>query len=204
MSSKKLDPSFYLQDTISIARKLLGQKLVRMIGKEEKLSGLIVETEAYLGLEDPTCHSFKGRRSFRTQSMFLSGGHAYVYFTYGMHYCLNVVTRTEKEPEAVLIRALQPLEGEKKMELYRGGKKREKRDLTNGPAKLCQALKINQNLDGESLLGSKLYIEKRTSKIHEKDIIESPRIGINLSKGDASEWPLRFFLRDNIFVSRKS
>ena len=115
----KIPLDFFQQDTVQVATLLLGKVLLRQLSCGSVLKGMIVETEAYLGLQDPSCHSFGGRKTHRTQVMYRAGGCAYVYFTYGMHYCFNIVTAGEGEPEAVLIRAVQPLEGVSKMQIYR-------------------------------------------------------------------------------------
>ena len=124
MSKKRAD-SFFQQETCRAAVQLLGQTLVRVTQDHQFLKGKIVETEAYLGIQDPSCHSFGGRKTSRTQTMYLPGGYAYVYFTYGMHYCFNIVTEGEGNPSAVLIRAVEPLEGVSQMTLFR--KKNSKR-----------------------------------------------------------------------------
>ncbi len=192
----KLIRDFYQRDTIEVAEELLGKVLVRDDGRQ-RLSGLIIETEAYLGLDDPACHTFGGRRTQRVQSMYLPGGHAYVYFVYGMHYCFNVVT-TETAPEAVLVRALLPLEGVRTMQNWRRVKG-DPEDLTNGPGKLCQALGIDRSFDGASLVGEQIYIEEPSqARRPEKLRIEAtPRVGINYA-GDAAFWPLRFRLFSEI------
>ena len=179
-----------------MARELLGCVLARRDTDGSLLKGKIVETEAYLGLEDPSCHSFSGRRTKRTQIMYLPGGHAYIYFTYGMHYCFNIVTENTKKPEAVLIRALQPLKGIAKMRENRG--KHNLTDLTTGPAKICQALNITESLTGASLEGRDIYIEDKTEPV--PNPMEDRRIG--LSETSDSFWcPLRFFLPNNPYVS---
>ena len=166
---------------------MLGQVLVRVLKNGKRLSGKIIETEAYLGVRDPSCHSFNGRRTERNKTMYLPGGFAYVYFTYGMHYCFNIVTAKKGEPEAVLIRALKPLEGIDIMRKNRKGRS----DLTGGPAKLCQALEINKKLNGENLEGEKIFIEKRKN-ISRSQVLTSPRIGLS-PLSPACFWPLRFF-----------
>lgn len=189
---------FFRQDTIKVAVQLLGQTLVRVIKDGSVLKGRIVETEAYLGLKDSSCHSFGGRKTNRTQTMYLPGGHAYVYFTYGMHYCFNVVTGNTTQPEAVLIRALEPLEGVQEMMINRRLDKNHF-NLTNGPAKLCQALKIDKNLNGESLIGDSIYIEKgRTMSSWEFEVDQ--RIGLS-PYSDSYYWPLRFYIKNNPYVS---
>ena len=198
MKNKPLPRSFYLHETVSVARSLLGCVLWRKIGSSE-LAARIVETEAYLGANDPAAHTRRGLRTPRVESMYLEGGHAYVYFTYGMHFCLNVVTQEADQAEAVLIRAAQPLEGIEIMESNRPKAKREF-DLLSGPGKLCMALQIDRDLDGEPLDGKKLWLAPGETETAEADIMVTPRIGIDGS-GDAAHWPLRFFLGGNRYVS---
>jgi len=197
-NTPKLPPAFYKQKTEDVARKLLGKKLVRVY-RGRRISGIITETEAYLGTEDRACHSFGGRKTEKIKSMYLMGGHAYVYFIYGMYFCFNVVTRTADHPEAVLIRSLEPVEGIEFMEKLR--KSKDLRNLTTGPGKLCQALKIDKNLDGESLLGNKVFIEDG-DEISPRHIVAKPRIGIHYAK-EARRWPLRFYIKENHFISKK-
>lgn len=198
MKSRALPRSFYLHDTVMVARNLLGCVLWRRIGRGT-VTARIVETEAYLGANDPAAHTRRGLRTPRVESMYLEGGHAYVYFTYGMHFCLNVVTQEEDHAEAVLIRAGQPVQGIEIMKKHRPKAKREF-DLLNGPGKLCMAMEIDRQLDGEPLDGGKLWISRRDVEVADEDIIVTPRIGIDGS-GDAAHWPLRFFLGGNRYVS---
>ena len=198
MNANKLPRDFYQGDTVAIARALLGCVLWRKRGRD-LLSARIVETEAYLGANDAASHARRGLRSARNESMYLEGGHAYVYFTYGMHYCMNVVTQEADIAEAVLLRAAQPLRGIDSMRKRRIKAKRDV-DLMNGPGKLCQALDIDRALDGTSLDSSKLWLTGRDIDVSDDDIAVSPRIGIDNS-GDAAAWPLRFFLRGNPYVS---
>lgn len=198
---KKLPMSLYRQSTKIVARRLLGQRLVHVIDGV-RLSGTIVETEAYLGLTDRACHTFGGRRTPRTEPMYLEGGHAYIYFIYGMHYCFNVVTRTTRHPEAVLIRALEPDEGIPLM--YKNRKLSRQRhkavNLANGPAKLCQALALDKSLNGAPLNGSEIFIEFAAQQSG-RNVIARPRIGIDYAK-EARDWPLRFYLGGNPYVSK--
>lgn len=158
--------------------------------------GSIVETEAYLGLKDPCCHSFNGSYTDRTKTMYLPGGHSYVYFTYGMYYCFNVVTGGEKEPEAVLIRALEPVEGLSEMKKNRKREKRE--DLCSGPGKLCQAFQITKSLNGTNLTQEgEIYI---TKGLRLKEVEMDSRIGLPLHE-DSAYWFLRFYVKNNPFVS---
>ena len=180
-----------------MAREVLGCILVRkdpLTGN--LLKGRIVETEAYLGLEDPSCHSFNGHRTERTKTMYLPGGHAYIYFIYGMHYCFNIVTENTEKPEAVLIRALEPLKGLSEMRKNRN--QYNQTNLTSGPAKLCQALNITKELNGISLESPNIFIESGLSKAIEP--VETHRIGLSPGS-DSFWWPLRFFLPNNPYVS---
>jgi len=164
---------FYLQDTVIVAKNLLGKKIIRKIGRSE-ISGIITETEAYKHRDDPASHAHR-KITDRNKAMFGDVGMAYVYFTYGMHYCFNVVAKNPKiAAGAVLIRAIEPEKGIKKMQKNRN--KKDLKNLTNGPAKLTQALEITREHYGVDLTkNSKLYI---TEGIQAKKIISSPRIGV--------------------------
>ena len=196
MSSDKLPHEFYLQDTVTVARALLGCVLWRRIGRE-LLGARLVEVEAYLGANDMASHARRGLRSPRNESMYLAGGHAYVYFTYGMHWCMNVVTQEADVAEAVLLRGAEPVRGIESMRKRRPKAKRD-RDLMNGPGKLCAALSIDENLDGVPLDGNLLWLEQ--GSVPEEEIAVSARIGVENS-GEAAWWPLRFYLRGNEYVS---
>lgn len=198
MRRRPLPLKFYAGEPVGIARALLGCIIQRELDGE-LLTARIVETEAYLGANDSASHARGGLRSDRNASMYLPGGHAYVYFTYGMHFCMNVVTGEKDIAEAVLLRAAQPLEGIDRMRLNRPNARRDS-DLMSGPGKLCQALAIDRNLDGTDLASKKLSIAPRRSPLAEEDIAVSPRIGVENS-GEAAHWPLRFFLRGDSFVS---
>lgn len=195
---RKLPRSFFLHDTVTVARALLGCVLWRFLDGE-LLAARIVETEAYLGANDMASHARRGLRSERNQSMYLEGGHAYVYFTYGMHWCLNVVTQETDVAEAVLLRGAEPIRGIESMRTRRPKAKRDW-ELMNGPGKICMAMDIDRRLDGESLAGDTLFLTPRDVDVADDDIAVSPRIGIDNS-GDAAAWPLRFFLRGNRHVS---
>lgn len=199
MIPQSLGREFYHQDTVSVARALLGCVLWRRLGRTV-LAARIVETEAYLGANDPASHARRGLRSQRNESMYLEGGHAYVYFTYGMHYCMNVVTQEADLAEAVLLRAAEPLKG---LDVIRANRPKAKKeiDLMNGPGKLCSALGIDRTLDGEPLDGTTLFITARDLVVGDGEIAITPRVGVDYA-GDASHWPLRFFLRGNRFVSK--
>jgi DNA-3-methyladenine glycosylase len=196
-SSVRLTRRFYRRDPVSLAKALLGQILVRRLEDGRELAGKIVEVEAYLGIEDRAAHSFGGRRTARNASMWGDAGHAYVYFTYGMHWCVNVVADREEVPTACLIRALEPLTGIEEMRRRRGRERGV--DLCSGPARLTQALGIDRALNGADLVeGSELYIVRgpRGRRIIER----SPRIGVAYAR----EWawkPLRFFIAGNPHVT---
>lgn len=190
-------------DPVTVAQRLLGQRLVRVVDGM-RLAGIIVEAEAYLGAQDRAAHTFGGRRTRRVESMYLPGGHAYVYFTYGAHHCLNVVAGKKDEGVAVLIRAIEPVEGIQTMCANRG--LTELLSLCSGPGKLTQALQIDGALDGIDLRTSnELFIERvRARVLASGQISRSPRIGLNATPdwpGDWAERPLRFFIAGNPYVS---
>lgn len=198
----RMPRSFFRRDPVSVAKSLLGQRLVR-IDHGQRLAGLIVETEAYLGIPDRAAHTFGGRRTPRVASMWKDGGTAYVYFTYGMHYCMNVVAGNVGEPVAVLLRALEPMDGLDIMSINRGGPDRAA-TLCSGPARLCAALNITREQDGLDLATSHtLFIERvRRGEYPPEHIVTTARVGVSY----AQEWahkPLRFYLKNNPHVSRK-
>ncbi|KQC09376.1 MAG: hypothetical protein APR62_02605 [Smithella sp. SDB] len=187
---KILDRKFYQRDTLQVARGLLGKKLVRRINGLD-LTGVILETEAYCGQEDSACHAHRGKTS-RNAVMFGEPGHAYVYFTYGMHYMLNLVTEEAENPCAVLIRSILPLAGIEEMENRR---KRKGPELTNGPAKICQAFGIDKSLNGWDLTcGKQLWLEDY-KKIPAKSVIATPRIGIDYAQKEHRNALWRFLAK---------
>lgn len=186
--SNRLDPSFYKQTTLEIAETLLGKVLVRKL-RSRLLAGRIVETEAYIGETDPACHAFRGETP-RTRIMYGPPGYAYVYFTYGMHFMLNVVTEKAGFPAAVLIRALEPLEGFDNADPKPAA----------GPGKLCRAMSIDKSLNGVSLRGSELWIAEDSLSASRMQVRWSPRIGISV--GQEHIW--RAYIYGNPHVSRKS
>lgn len=192
---------FYERDPVTVARALLGQCLVRVIDGQ-RLAGLIVETEAYLGAPDAAAHTFNGRRTPRNESMYLGGGHAYVYFTYGIHHCMNVVAGRVGDGVAVLLRALEPTEGLDTMRSRRPRARRET-DLCSGPGRLCAALAIDRQLDGADLTApGPLYIEQvRGRAMPASRIAVGPRVGVHYA-GHWAHKPLRFWVRANPCVSR--
>ncbi len=192
-----LERPFFERDTLTVARQLLGKKLVRR-RDGETLSGMIVETEAYIGQEDSACHASRGRTP-RTEVMFGPPGRAYVYFVYGMHYMLNIVTEAEGRPCAVLIRAIEPLSGQTTMARLRG---KANHHLTNGPARLCQALDIDKTFNGWDLTAADALWLEDFRPIAEADIRRGPRIGIRYARPADRQAPWRFWVHGNSHVSR--
>ncbi len=197
----KLDTGFYNRaDVVKIAKELLGKVLVTQFG-DITTSGRIVETEAYAGHIDRASHAFGGRRTNRTEVMFQTGGTAYVYLCYGIHHLFNVVTNQKDIPHAVLIRAIDPIQGINAM-LARTGKKRADHTLTKGPGNVSKALGINTGHTGQSLLDNEIYIAADDFGVNKKDIIATPRIGVDYA-GEDAKLPYRFILKDNPYVSGK-
>jgi DNA-3-methyladenine glycosylase len=195
---RALSPEFYAEPTVKVAESLLGQCLVHETA-EGLCAGIIVEVEAYLAEGDPGCHAAGGRTN-RNAPMFAQPGTAYVYFTYGMHYLVNVVTAPEGVPEAVLIRALEPTHGLDLMRRRRGVESIVA--LCSGPAKLCQALAITLDHNRAMLTQPPLYIAKGPRRPQSKpEIVTTTRIGLSEAKG--GDLPLRFYLADNQFASRR-
>jgi len=194
-----LNRRFFRREPVALAKALLGRTLVRVLDDGTRLAGRIVETEAYLGSEDRAAHSYGGRRTARNESMYLDAGHAYVYFTYGMHWCMNVVAERPGVPTACLLRAIEPLEG---LDLMRAHRQRHaETDLCSGPAKLAQALRIDRSLDGVDLVtDSRLFLE-RGRAIAAQRIAVASRIGVGYA-GDWALRPLRFYIAGNPHVSR--
>ena len=160
-------------------------------------SKFTIETEAYLGVKDPACHTFNGRRTSRVESMYLPGGHAYVYLIYGIHYCFNVVTKSTLKPEAVLIRALWPCDGKEIMSKRR--KIKIEAQLCSGPGKLCEAMAIDRKTNGLLLSGPELWIEEDINYFKIKKYIQkSPHVGIDYA-GKAKKWLLRYSIDPKIF-----
>ncbi len=189
-----LPSSFYARDTQIVARELLGAVLECTTG-DGRAAGRIVETEAYIGEHDLACHAAAGRTA-RTEPLYGRPGAAYVYFIYGMYWCFNAVTRPLGSPAAVLVRALEPIEGEALMRARRPTARR-RVDLTNGPGKLCQALAIDGDLNRVSLQRGPLVI-RPGAEISDSDVAITPRIGIT----KCADWPLRWIVKGNEFVSK--
>jgi DNA-3-methyladenine glycosylase len=183
-----LKQNFFSRDTVIVARELLGVKIVREYNGSI-LSGMITETEAYLGTGDSACHAARGRTP-RNSVMFGPAGVAYVYFVYGMHFMLNIVTEQEQTPCAVLIRGMKPLAGLAQMQALRGKKGKE---VGNGPAKLCQAMAIDKSLNGWDITRGRLLWLEPHLKIGPDSIVSGPRIGIAYAARKDRDAPLRFW-----------
>jgi DNA-3-methyladenine glycosylase len=194
-----LDHGFYKRRTITVARQLLGAMLVRDLNGTI-LSGIITETEAYLGRDDSACHAYR-RRTPRNSVMFGPPGFAYVYLVYGIHHMLNIVTEKIGRPCAVLIRAFKPIDGLRHMERLRG---RKGRDLSNGPGKLCQAMAIDKSLNGWDVKpGKSLWIESHQGFL-DAAIHAGPRIGIDYAHPEDRDAPLRFWLEESNLIRPES
>lgn len=194
-----VSPKFYLRPSKQVARELLGKFILRFIDGEDPLLARIVETEAYEGANDPASHAYRGVTD-RTRPMFEQGGVAYVYFTYGMHHCLNVVTGKKGEGEAVLLRAAEPLMGQEVMYRNRGlSSSMKPRLLLSGPGKLCQALGVDLELNFHKLGHPPLQIMELKKGAKIETIEATPRIGISKAK----ELPYRFCIKDSDCLSRR-
>nr|WP_267508551.1 DNA-3-methyladenine glycosylase [Borreliella garinii] len=185
-----MDRYFFLQDATTVARLLLGNLLIRKINKKE-IVVRIVETEAYMGIADSACHSYGGKRTNRTNAMYSIGGYSYVYMIYGMHYMFNVVTADKNNPQAVLIRSIEPISpllGKKSA-------------LANGPGKLTKFLNIDLTFNKVDLIGNNELFLQRDLNL-DFNIVCSKRININYAQEDDINKLWRFYIKDNKFVSR--
>lgn len=199
---KKVPLSFYSRkDVVKIAKELLGKIIVTHFDGVVTL-GRIVETEAYAGIIDKASHSFGGKRTARNEHMYSPPGTAYVYICYGMHHMMNIVTNEKEIPDAVLIRAIEPLEGIDWM-LQRTGKKKLDRTITRGPGNVGKALGIFKHHSGLHLLDEEIYLLDDGQKIPDENIGSSKRIGVE-SAGEDALLPYRFFVRKNKYVSGKN
>ena len=199
--SVRLPRGFYARDTLTVARSLLGRRLVRML-EGERISGRIVETEAYIGEDDEASHANPGPTE-RNASMYMEAGHGYVYLIYGMYHCFNIVSEREGFPAAVLVRALEPLEGLDLMQERRGSVgARSETELTSGPGRLCQALAIDRRHDGIDLCapGSPVFLEPG-DPVAAEVVATGPRVNVRGDKA-AVEAPWRFWIEGNPHVSR--
>ena len=201
----KLKREFYHRDSIIVAKELLGKILIHEVGGK-KLSGKIVETEAYMGIDDKAAHSYGGRRTPRNEIMYGEAGFSYVFLIYGLHSCFNVVVNEADNPQAVLIRAVEPVDGSDEMSVLRYKKpltelsKTQIKSLTNGPGKLSNALGIDRSCNGADLCGSSLYIEE--GREYSFDITTTKRVGIDYAE-EAVDFPWRYYITGNPYISVK-
>jgi DNA-3-methyladenine glycosylase len=196
----KLQLSYYLnQDVLFLAQDLLGKVLFTQIDGEIT-AGIIVETEAYYGIEDKASHAYGDRRTNRTEIMYSEGGVSYVYLCYGIHYMINVVTSVQNEPHAILIRAIEPLEGKDVIERRRNMSVT-KPSISSGPGSAAKALGINISLNKKDLTGNEIWIEDQGIRYNLEDIAAVPRVGIAYAQEHAL-LPWRFFVKGNKYVSK--
>ncbi|RYG01949.1 MAG: DNA-3-methyladenine glycosylase [Chitinophagaceae bacterium] len=193
-------PFYSGADVVAIARSLIGKVLVTEFDGL-RTSGRIVETEAYEGVTDKASHAYGGRRTNRTEIMFGEGGKAYIYLCYGLHQMFNIVTNVHDTPHAILIRAVEPMEGQDIM-LQRTGKKVADYTLTRGPGNVGKAFGFHTTQNGYSLQGDEIYIADDNYKVSAEKITASPRIGVAYAAEDAL-LPYRFFIKGNPYVSGK-
>ncbi len=200
MSSKLPSEYFQNTDTLFLSRNLLGKYLLTSWADNSVTGGMIVETEAYMGAEDKASHAYKNRRTKRTEAMFHDGGICYVYLCYGIHHLFNIVTHKNGTPHAILIRALEPVEGidimKKRVPQSKGNSNR----YTSGPGLLTKALGITTTHTGKPLTGPHMWLEDRKTSIGDNLIIAGPRIGVDYAKEDALK-PWRFYIKNNPWVS---
>lgn len=207
-----MDKNFFQQDGIELAKSILGMYLIREYDGKQIVSK-IVETESYMGIKDKGAHVYGDKKTERTKPLYLEGGYIYVYLIYGMYYCLNISANKENIPECVLIRAIEPVEGIEEISQNRYKKEYkdlnayQRKNITNGPGKLCMALKIDKSLNSKSILGEELYISdfyyKGNKKIYSDNDFEievGKRINIDYAE-EAKDYPWRFYIKNNKYVS---
>ena len=199
MRNKKIPVSYYKNsDTLELSKDILGKKLVTKVNNQIT-SGIIVESEAYLGVADRASHAFDNKLTSRTSIMYEEGGISYIYLCYGMHSLFNIVTNNKGIPEAILIRAIKPIDGISMM-CKRRNMKEKSYNLTNGPGKLSQALGITKKLNRQSLHGDDIWLEDIKISFKNNNILSSPRIGVDYAGTDA-KLPYRFYIKNNKWVS---
>lgn len=202
---KKLSREFYNRDSILVAKELLGKVLVHEVDRQ-RISAKIIEAEAYMGVEDKAAHSYGGKRTPRVEVMYGDPGFSYIFLIYGMYCCFNIVTSEKGKPQAVLIRAAEPLEGMEWMAQRRFGRsyeqliKSQRRGLSNGPGKLCGALSLDRSFNGIDLCGNEVYVEE--GKSEKLSIVTTKRIGVDYAE-EAKDYPWRFYIADNEYISVK-
>ncbi|AZQ44070.1 DNA-3-methyladenine glycosylase [Nonlabens ponticola] len=197
----KLPQSYYeKQDVVFLARDLIGKTIVSIIDGN-RTSGIITETEAYRGYDDKACHAHLGRFTDRTKIMYETGGVAYVYLCYGIHHLFNIITNTQDNADAILIRAVEPIDGIDIMKQRRGKEKLDK-TLTSGPGNFSKAFALDKSHYGADLTGDTVWIEESNKSIDPEEIIISKRIGIDYADED-KDLPWRFYLNTSKFVSKR-
>lgn len=195
----RIERKFYMRDAVTVGKDILGKIIVKKTADGRIMSGRITEVEAYMGITDKASHSYGGRRTKRTEVMYKEGGYSYVFLIYGMYECFNVTVGREGDPQAVLIRGVEPLENKNLM--WEKRKVKKEKDISNGPGKLTKALGITREDNGADLVASEnIWLEDDGYKV--KDIVETTRIGIDYAEEDALK-PWRFYIKDSIFVSKK-
>lgn len=195
------DKKFYLKNTVQIARELLGKNIIRNINGK-KLKAKIVETEAYLGKKDKASHSYENNKSENNRFLYEEGGIVYIYIIYGIYYCLNIVTGEKNVPQSVFIRAAEPLKGLELMKKLRKKKVKKIKELTNGPAKLCQSLNLDKSFNGKKVYNpnSSLYISSSKYTNNNYKIKKAKRINVDYAKEDSDKkW--RFYIANSKFCS---
>lgn len=197
----KISPEFFARSALDVARDLIGMNLVRR-SAQGTVSGVIVETEAYCGVEDPAAHTFRGRRTARNEVMWGPPAHAYIYPIYGMYHCLNVVCGPPGTPEAVLMRAVRPSHGVDIMASRRGmsaNNEVQRRKLCSGPSKLCIAYGLTREDNGANMVQGDLRFTMGDGRV---EVVTSRRIGVEYAQ-EAAIWPWRFLLEGDHYVSRR-
>lgn len=208
-----MDKNFFLNDGLYVAKNILGKFLIREYDNMTVVTK-IVETESYMGIKDKAAHVYNDKKTDRTKPLYLEGGHIYVYMIYGMYYCLNISSNFENVPECVLIRAVEPIIGLDKISFNRYKKtykelnSYQKKNITNGPGKLCMALEIDRTLNSQYILDSNLYISdfyidesgEQVFCDNDFEVVESKRINIDYSE-EAKDYLWRFYIKDNKNVS---
>lgn len=207
-----MNRDFFQQDAINLAKDILGKYLIREYDGKQIVSK-IVETEAYMGVNDKAAHVYGDKKTDRTMPLYLDGGHIYVYLIYGMYYCLNISANKENIPECVLIRAIEPVKGIEEIcenrykKNYSNLSTYQKKNISNGPGKLCMALNIDKSLNSKSILDNELYISdfyyEEGKKVFADDKFEieiDKRINIDYAE-EAKDYLWRFYIKDNKYVS---
>lgn len=210
-----MEKNFFENNGLYIAKNILGKFLIRKY-EDTQIVTKIVETEGYMGIKDKAAHVYNDKKTDRTKPLYLEGGHIYVYLIYGMYNCLNISANLKDIPECVLIRAVEPIEGFEKISFNRYKKpykelnSYQKKNITNGPGKLCMALEIDRSFNSKFILDGELYIsdfyiDENGEKVYSDDdfeVVESKRINIDYAE-EAKDYLWRFYIKDNKYVSVK-